>query len=166
MSEQSNNQEETPKTTGWFVVRWMAVLFGAMFIANGLFVYFALNSHSGEQSSTAYEDGVNYNNTIEERRKLKALGWTMTASVTAEASGDVLSLQFLGKDQTPLNNITVEAKLFNPVYSSEDPVLTLTRLDDGFKAPLTLPRKGQWELLVKVTQADQSGIFTERLIID
>lgn len=159
--------EETiqKKTTGWFVVRWMAVLFGAMFLANGLFVYFALNSHSGEQSSTAYEDGLNYNNTIEGRRKLKALGWTMTVKVDQGTMGNVLSLTFLDKNQVPLKDITLKATMFNPVRSSDDMVLTLTRLDDGYMAPLNLPRKGQWDLQVKISLGKNSGIFTERLTI-
>ena len=143
----------------------MAGLFGAMFLANGLFVYFALNSHSGEQSSTAYEDGLNYNNTIEDRRKLKALGWTMTVKVEQGTTGNVLALKILDKNHVPLNGITVVATMFNPVRSSEDPVLTLTRLDDGYMAPLNLPRKGQWDLQVKVSLGKNSGIFTERLNI-
>lgn len=172
MNDQKTKPLETPtlsktpkKTTGWFVVRWMAGLFGAMFLANGFFVYFALNSHSGEQSSTAYEDGLNYNNTIEDRRKLKALGWTMTVKVEQGTTGNVLVLTFLDKNQVPLKGLTLKATMFNPVNSGEDPVLSLTRLDDGYRAPLNLPRKGQWDLQVKITLGENSGVFTERLNI-
>lgn len=156
----------TQKTTGWFVVRWMSVLFGAMFVANGLFVYFALNSHSGEQSTTAYEDGLNYNNTIAERRKMAELGWIMSAVVENINGIDVLNLKLLDKDKSALQNITIEAQLFNPVFSSQDTVLVLTRIEDGYKAPLNLPRKGQWDLMVRVTQGKISGIFSERIIVE
>jgi nitrogen fixation protein FixH len=71
------------KTDGWFanglngrhVLIGLVAFFGAMLIANGMFIYLAVATFSGSDTSDAYRKGLNYNETLEEAQRQAERGW-------------------------------------------------------------------------------------------
>ena len=68
---------------GWFakeidgrhVLLVLSVFFGVMFIVNGIFVYFALETFSGGDTSDPYRKGLHYNDTLGADERQAERGW-------------------------------------------------------------------------------------------
>ena len=60
---------------GRHVLMALIAFFGIMLIANGIFVYFAVATFSGGDTSNAYRKGLNYNETLAAAERQAARGW-------------------------------------------------------------------------------------------
>ena len=61
--------------TGRHVLIALVAFFGVMLIANGIFVYFAVATFSGGDTSNAYRKGLDYNETLAAAERQAERGW-------------------------------------------------------------------------------------------
>jgi len=132
--------------------RWLMGFFGVMFAANGVFLWFALTTHTGESTKNAYEEGRLYNTIIAADARLDELGWQMDT----EQSGDSLLIRFLDGGGLMLDGQVVSAQLFRPSSARQDRALVLSAMSAGqFSADIAGVAGGHWQLRVRYAVAGE-----------
>jgi nitrogen fixation protein FixH len=157
-----NEQKEIKPTTGWFAVRWMLPLFGAMIIANSFFVWFALSTHSGNQTKNAYDEGVNYNQVLEQARERALLGW----QVGVEVKQNLILISLFDKEGNLLDGADVDLLLFNPRSADDDQELTVEKTALGqYSALYPTHVQGYWQLRFKINKDGKQVEFRRKMVL-
>ncbi|MCK5041726.1 MAG: FixH family protein [Sphingomonadales bacterium] len=157
----SEKTQEKP-TTGWFVMRWLGPLFGVMFIVNGIFVWFALNTHTGSQTENAYDKGMNYNQVLERARAQELLGW----GIGVEVENNIIQISLFDDVGSLIKDADVEMFLFDPRSAANDQFLTIENASSGqFFAEYSNEATGQWELRLKVNKEGDVAEFRRKLVL-
>ena len=60
---------------GRHVLIGLVAFFGVMLVANGIFVYYALETFAGGDTSDPYRKGMHYNETLAEAARQDERGW-------------------------------------------------------------------------------------------
>ena len=66
---------------GWHVLTALLAFFGAIIAVNIAFAVIAVRSFPGEDVRRSYVQGLQYNDTLAERRVQQALGWQASADL-------------------------------------------------------------------------------------
>ncbi len=104
------------RLTGRHVIYWVIGFFAVIFIANGFFVYYAVGTFRGEVSMHPYQQGINYNQTLAERRAQAASGWT--AEIDLESGQIVLNIKNKAGENVP--GLKVSGILKHPTETDLD----------------------------------------------
>jgi nitrogen fixation protein FixH len=80
---------------GRHVLMGLVAFFGVMLLANAIFVYFAVATFSGGDTSDPYRKGLNYNAALEEAKRQAEQGWR--TDVQYDDKTGRLLLSFLDK---------------------------------------------------------------------
>ncbi len=111
--------------TGKHVIYWVIGFFAVIFIANGFFVYYAVSTFRGEDSMHPYQQGIDYNQTLAERRAQAASGWT--AEIDLEEGR--LELKIRNGDGTYIPGLKVTGVLKHPTETDLDIPLTFAQTE-------------------------------------
>ena len=152
--------------------RWVPWAIVAAFVViaavNGGLVYFALESWPGLTTYHAYDEGLAYNQVIDETQKEAKLGWALAIAYVPDAKGSLhgsLVVDAGAKDGTPLSALAIKAELVRPLGQVETIPLSLTHTSAGhYAAPVTLPLAGQWDVYVTAAE-DGKTLHTGRRIL-
>ncbi|MCK0068268.1 FixH family protein [Kordiimonas laminariae] len=140
----------------WYFVAFFVVLA----VLDGIFVYVATTTHTGVVTDDAYNEGLNYNETITAAAKQEALGWSSDISL----EGGMIKTRLLDANQNPINGAKVSAFFMRPVVSGKDFTVSLTENGDGHYAlPVDL-EQGQWNVRVFVEWKQQTYQASTRLV--
>jgi nitrogen fixation protein FixH len=135
------------KVTGRHVLIGMLVFFGIVLVANGAFIFLALDSWTGLSTEDAYRKGVAYNETLDAAEAQKALGWRADLAFEAEDGGGLLQVAFEDARGDPVAGLTVTAAIRRPTHEGFDREVTLEPFDAGrYAARIELPLSGQWDV--------------------
>jgi nitrogen fixation protein FixH len=148
--------------TGWHVVGWLGLLFGIMFAINGLFIYLALKTFSGE-TDHAYLNGLKFNETISARQKQAETGWSMKLDLVRDANGGSrVNVTLLNKEGAPVRGATLVGSIGRPVTTKQDHVLVFTETRDGLyeSAPVALG-PGRWTFVASAKTSGNPDFRTE-----
>jgi len=139
--------------------------FGLIFLANGLFVYFALATFSGGDTSDPYRKGLNYNDTIAEAERQAEQGWRTELAYDAEAGQ--LRLSFRDKAAEPVSGLHLDATLSRPATAKEDRSVKLTEVSQGVYAGDVRLAPGAWVVSVESDDegANQDYRLKQRLFV-
>jgi nitrogen fixation protein FixH len=139
---------------GYHVLLLLLTFFGAVIAVDVGFAVIAVRSFPGEDVRRSYLQGLNYNDTLADRRAQAALGWRATA-VLSGAPGEALLLVGLSdKDGAPLSSPTVTGDLRRPADARFDRALTFTRQGDGrYAARVGALESGRWHLRARAADA-------------
>ncbi len=94
---------------GWHVLTMLLAFFGFVSAVNGVMIYFAVGTLSGENSKRSYDQGLHYNDTIREAEAQERLGWRDQTKLSDD--GRTLEVTFTDKSGTPLSGLTVNGIL-------------------------------------------------------
>jgi nitrogen fixation protein FixH len=138
------------KTGGWFakgiqgyhVLIGLVAFFGMMLLANGIFVYFAVATFSGGDTSNAYRKGLDYNATLQAAERQAERGWR--TEVRYDDKTGRLSLSFLDGAAEPVTGLHVAATLIRPATDKEDRSLELTEVSQGIYTATVRLAPGLW----------------------
>ncbi len=131
---------------------WIPALFvGLMLlvvVVNGTMMYFAESTFSGLDTDQAYQEGLDYNTTLQEAAASAALGWTAKTAFTPTAAGSRhVTVTITDKAGAPVAGLHLTGHLVRPVSTAFDQVLTLRPEAAGtYGADVALPAAGSWEL--------------------
>ena len=72
---------------GRHVLLGFIAFFGVIFLVNGIFVYYALGTFGGGDTSDPYRKGLHYNDTLAEAARQADQGWKEELVYGAETGG-------------------------------------------------------------------------------
>lgn len=132
---------------GWHVLAAMLAFFGAIIAVNVAFAVIAVRSFPGEDVRRSYLQGLNYNQTLAERREQAALGWQAAAALRADGDVAVVEIDLRARDGAPIDRATIEGQLTWRSATRFDRALTFAALGEGrYAARIGDLRPGQWRL--------------------
>lgn len=132
---------------GWHVLVMMLAFFGAVIAVNVVFAVVAVQSFPGEDVRRSYLQGINYNDTLAERRAQAAAGWRAETALSDEGGETILKVRLLTRQGSPIENANLAGELRWPTDSRRDRVLTFHPVDGGlYVARLGALPAGDWRL--------------------
>jgi nitrogen fixation protein FixH len=142
-------------TEGWFadgiagrhVLMGLIAFFGVMLLANGMLVYYALDTFSGGDRPDPYRAGLNYNETIAAAEKQAALGWT-TDLAYDDAKGR-LTVSFRDKTERPVSGLKLDGMVGRGATNREDQRVAFEEISQGVYASDVQLAPGQWVVALK-----------------
>lgn len=137
--------------TGWHVFTGVALFFAVVIGINALMATLAVRTFSGEDVKKSYLQGLNYNQTLAQQAKDRALGWRVAAQATARG---YLTLAITDRAGTPLTDVLVKGRLRHPATTRRD--IPLDAATDGtghIKLPVPQLTPGAWTLDVTLSRA-------------
>lgn len=133
------------KLIPWYFVAF----FVGLIIVNVIFVSLALNSHTGVVSENSYQEGLDYNKTIDEVKKEQELGW----QTVIEAKDNLLNVSLKDKEGKPLEGAKIIASM---TYIKDNFTIPLEDLGNGnYKSKFEFPHKGKWDIRIVTLWQDQ-----------
>ncbi len=129
----------------------LMIFIGAFAVIIGVNVYMATQAVStfpGLEVSSSYADSQDFDI---RRDAQEALGWTATAEVDVEVGE--LTLTLLDGEGYPAQPAELQALLTRPTNQTDDQILTLTRTNGAYTAPVEI-EPGRWRLRLTGAAAD------------
>ncbi len=163
-------QDQTPETgfriKGWHVLAAMIGFFGIIIAVNSVMVSLALKSFPGEDQKKSYMQGLDYNQTLEQRAKQAAQGWRLVLvdgtdfSITATT----LKVKLVADKDRPVRGQILTGTLRRPTTDREDVSLTFVEDANGlYIAPLPRLNPGAWDLKIKTEDETTAFVAETRL---
>jgi nitrogen fixation protein FixH len=155
--------------TSWFaneirgrhVLIGLVAFFGLIFLVNGIFLYYAVTTFGGGDTSNPYRKGLHYNDTLAEDARDAERGWRAELAYDAKAGRLALSLR--DKSGGPVAGLHLAATVGRATTDREDRAATFREIEGGnFVAELTLA-PGQWVVQLYSNELSREGDPTYRL---
>jgi nitrogen fixation protein FixH len=146
---------------GRHVLASLVAFFGVMLIANGIFLYYALATFGGGDTSDPYRKGLHYNQVLAEEARQAARGWR--ASLSYEQDQGRLSLRLSDKAGGALTGLHVDATVERPATDRQDITLTFNETLPGVYAAHTQLAPGQWVVSMSARDPSAPGSALYRL---
>lgn len=147
---------------------WIFVLFFVVVIAvNMVMVYFAATSWTGLMTSHYYIKGLDYNQTLDEVAREKALGWTSVLVVKPNAHG-VVRVDFTLTDarKLALAGAHVTARFVRPTSEGHDFKIKLDDYGRGhYVGRAQPPLPGQWDVYLEAQHPAGLYHVTRRIMV-
>ena len=142
---------EARRFTGAKMLATLIAFFGATFIANGLLVYYALSTFSGEQEASPYEHGLAYDKDIAAAHEQDARQWRVSVNALRRETGAPASIDVAMRDadDQPLQGLVVDATLEFPADKKLDRHASLGEAAPGAYHAEAALRAGQWDLVIE-----------------
>jgi len=155
--------------TAWFsneirgrhVLIGMVAFFGLIFLANGIFLYYALTTFGGGEKGSPYRSGLRYNETLAEAARAAERG--LEGRLSYDAQAGMLSLALRDKSGEPVAGFHLAASIGRPATDREDLSAKFREVESGhYAAELTLA-PGQWVVELHSNELSREGDPTYRL---
>lgn len=152
------------KLTGRHVLLLLCAFFGVMVVANAAFVTFAVRSFPGESQKKSYLQGINYNETLAERKKQSTLGWR--AEITQIAPSRI-EVRMFDADNAPLTGLDVAGTFERPSHSGADQHFVCDESSPGvYATSLTALEPGAWNIIAVANRKEDVRFdFTARVFV-
>jgi nitrogen fixation protein FixH len=125
---------------GRHVLAGLVAFFGVMLLANAIFVYFAVATFSGGDTSKPYQKGLAYNQTIQADAIQAERGWRTEIGYRAGR----FTLQVTNRTGDPVTRLHVAAEFARPATEKDDRRVILQEVSDGrYESALQLAQ-GLW----------------------
>lgn len=147
----------------WAFVAFFAVVFAA----NGIMLFFALDSWTGLSTEDAFQQGLAYNEKIAERDRQAALGWQVSFDATPDRAGHVVfDLQVDDERGVPVTAASVAVSLTRPTHEGYDLAAILSHLGRGhYAGEVDLPLSGQWQVELVIDEPRGPYRQSARLVV-
>lgn len=153
--------------SAYWIPRGFFIFFLVVFGANGIMLYFALDSWTGLSTENAFQQGLNYNDRIAERDHQAALGWQVSFDAVPDRPGHVVFDMRVDDDRgVPITAAAVAVSLTRPTHEGYDTTATLTHMGGGNyvgEADLSLP--GQWQVELVIDEPRGRYRHSERVVV-
>jgi nitrogen fixation protein FixH len=146
---------------GRHVLLGLIAFFGVMLLANAIFLYLAVTTYSGGDTSNAYQKGLHYNATLEAARLQSERGWR-TELAYDDRTGR-LTLKVLDRAAAPITGLHVAASLERPATDRNDRKVALKELGEGVYATTIDLAPGAWVVAIISRPGGTGGDSAYRL---
>lgn len=148
---------------GWHVLAAMIGFFGVIFVVNGIFLYKALQTHTGVVSQQPYRKGLGYNERIAFERNQDSLGWQET--LTLGAGADTLTFELKDKAGSPVTGLRVTGSIGRPSTVEHDAKLMMEEREPGrYVATFTAREPGGWLVDLAATRLDGNNVDRKSVV--
>ncbi len=153
--------------TGKHVLFGFLAFFGLIFVANAIFVYFALSSWTGLETRHHYNEGLAYNRILADSDRQKVLGWDVRIEVQAlDDRRARLVVSLLDKNGGALSGVDVLSNFIRPTHEGHDFELPLQSLGGGrYAAEFAFPMAGQWDVRVTANRGEDRFLMQDRVVL-
>ncbi|ANP46785.1 FixH family protein [Candidatus Viadribacter manganicus] len=149
---------------GWHVLVTILAFFATIIGVNVTFAVLAVQSFPGEDVRRSYLQGLNYNETLAERREQAALGWRATTELRSDNQGAALVVVVSGRDAEAISGATITGELEWPTNSQLDRALTFESQGGGrYIARLDTLTAGRWRLRARAERGADALDFESEL---
>ncbi len=129
----------------WILIYFL-MFFGVVFAVNGVFIYLALDTHTGVIVDKPYEKGLAFNQTLD-----KAKSQPVMNDIVSYQEGRLI-WEIKDKNNRPIDDALVSAHIVRPVQDGYDFDVTFKRVGMGtYEAYIDLPLQGQWHAQLDAT---------------
>jgi nitrogen fixation protein FixH len=149
------------------VIPWLFVLFFIVMVgAMGGFIYLSKIHYSGVVTENAYDEGLEYNKLLEERRQQNTLGWQVKLKFKGDIKGKLV-LTLKDREGKPIKDADIMVLVMRPVTDRYDFQVKLveTKRSGQYQAPIEFPKLGQWQLYVTINAGKEKYIHKERVVL-
>jgi nitrogen fixation protein FixH len=154
----------------WPVNGWILALlvgFVVMLIANGTMIYLAMDSWTGVTEEHHYERGLAYNREVEAYHRQLALGWNgqvdSSSRLAASQAGEI-GVTLKDRAGRPVTGVRAEGDLFRSMPAGHDQPLQFVEREPGiYRAAVTPPLPGAWDVRVQFTRGNDSYRLEQRI---
>lgn len=152
---------------GYHVLLLLVGFFGITIAVNTALATYAIETFSGEDVTTPYMRGLNYNKTLNEHAAQAALGWTASIAGERTANGAAtLTVHIAAKDGAPEDGLAVEATLRRPTDARLDRTIKLSAVGNGvYSAATNGLAPGQWDVIARTTSGSGVAFEAERRMV-
>ena len=146
--------EQAERSKKGKIVFWSLVTFFAVFsTVDAFFVYKAMTTHTGVITENAYEEGLAYNQVIEQAREQKDM------NVSATYQEGVLTVDLKDQTHAPVIGAVVTVDIVRNIHEDHDFQVLLQHKGDGlYQKKLSLPLKGIWTANIEAKWTQQKKI--------
>jgi nitrogen fixation protein FixH len=142
--------------------------FGAILIVNGVFLYYALATFGGGDTSSPYQKGLRYNQTIAEAARLVERGWS--SGLAYDRSAGRISLRLRDRQDQPVRGLSIGGSAGRPATDRQDVRFEFEEAEPGtYVAELELG-SGQWVVQLRSEQLSRGDApayrLKQRLFVD
>jgi nitrogen fixation protein FixH len=146
---------------GRHVLLALFAFFGVMFAVNGVFIYYAVATFGGGDTSSAYQKGLHYNDTLAEAAKQAKRGWAGTLSYDKGAGR--IAVELRDRQDQPVRGLGIGGSVGRPATDRQDVRVELEEHEPGtYTAKLDLA-PGQWVVQLRSEDVSPAGDPTYRL---
>jgi nitrogen fixation protein FixH len=146
---------------GRHVLISLSAFFGVMLLANGIFLYYALETFAGGDTSDPYRKGMHYNDTIAAAARQADQGWKTELLYNAQTRR--LALSLLDREGQPLTGLRVNATVSRPATDREDLAVKFSEAQAGMYAAEVHLAPGQWVVMLQSEDPSRAGDPAYRL---
>ncbi len=140
----TSKRKRDPKDK-WILISFLS-FFGVIFAVNGVFIYLALDTHTGVIVEKPYEKGLAFNDTLEKAKTQPVMNDRVSHK------GARLIWEIKDAQNKPIENAVVRANLVRPVQDGYDFDVILEHVGEGvYEEDLDLPLQGQWHVQLDAT---------------
>ena len=140
---------------------WLLIAMGLVFAVNARFVYVAVTTFPGTPTSDDFDSSNNYNSVLSAVERQNALGWQVRANDTGPAP----AIQLNDRTGQPLAGAALQAVARRPLGNDADQTLTFESPAPGRFVLTTALARGQWDLMLHITNGDQTMRVTRRVVV-
>ena len=144
------------KSKGWYWPLLIVVLSAIILIPNAILVYLATTDPSFAVEEDYYRKALAWDETMDQRRRNEALGWTVEVAFAPGDPGRVeVRADISDRDGRAVDGATVDVATFHNARAAR--ILTATMIpgdDGGYVASLPMRRPGLWELRFEIIRGD------------
>ena len=153
------------RLTGHHVLAAVIAFFAAVIAVNGAFIFTALRTFPGEDVRRSYLQGLNYNQTLAERRAQATLTWRAEAGLVSQGEGAAVEVRVLDRDGSPVEGLAMTGLLRRPADSDHDLSLSFEPRGAGFYVARTPSlASGAWDIRVTAQHGDVRFSFARRQV--
>jgi nitrogen fixation protein FixH len=146
---------------GRHVLLGLIAFFGLIFSVNGIFVYYALSTFAGGDTSDPYRKGLHYNDTLAEAAREAEQGWN--ARLTYGATPGHLALTLTDKDGQPVSGLHFSGTVSRPATDREDMPANFHEVEGGSYTVEMRLSPGQWVVQLQSNELSRAGNPNYRL---
>lgn len=153
--------EALPSPKDKWIPFYFVMFFVVIAITDGIFVYTAINTHTGVVTDQAYEKGLAYNDILEKARSQPNL------QQKPSFQNGVLRWDLKTPGGEPLTMAQVSATLFRPVQDGYDFDINLEHAGNGvYEATINAPLPGLWKAKLTSTWDNKTYQTTYQFVTD
>jgi nitrogen fixation protein FixH len=127
---------------GRHVLLGLVAFFGVMLVANGIFLYYALATFGGGDTSDPYRKGLHYNDMLAAAARQDARGWR--GDLTYDRAAGRLTVALRDRAGHALHGLHVEGAVGRPATDRQDTVAKFDEMLPGVYAAAVQLAPGQW----------------------
>lgn len=154
--------DHKPSKIPYFFFAFFAVIFAVDFF----YIYISQKTWRGIHTEDSYHKGLQYNQTLQEAKNQKNLGWKMAIKYRNDGKKTgVVTVNLTDKNSAIIKDAKVTINFKRPIQEGFDFSQELKFINGQYQSTLDFPLKGQWDFEFVVEKDSQILQEVKRYIV-